>query len=107
MEKIEEEYKKNIEIGCCLCGCGYYIANIFESFVKSQISYDRGKISQEEYEQRLKSICKKQNLWKKVERPNNKITLQKIENTGIDVFTHIDQTMGHFLRMNFSLYLQK
>ncbi len=107
MKKIDEEFKKNIDSGCCLCGCGLYITDFSEGFIKSQISYDKGKISEDEYRQRLKSIIKNQNIWHRVELPNNKITLQKTENVDIDIFAHIDQTMGKFFRTNISLCFQK
>jgi len=105
MQKIEEEYEKNIESGCCLCGCGLYIENVFNNYATCQKLFEQGKISQSENEQRLKSIKKERTVWRKVKIPNGKIDLEKIENSNMDIFQHIDQTMGQLLRSNVSLYL--
>jgi len=105
MQKIEEEYEKNIESGCCLCGCGLYIENVFNNYATYQKLFEQGKISQSENEQELKSIKKERTVWRKVKIPNGKIDLEKIENSNIDIFQHIDQTMGQLLRSNVSLYL--
>jgi len=105
MQKIEEEYEKNIESGCCLCGCGLYIEDVFNSYAKCQKLYEQGKISQSENEQVLKSLKKEQVIWKKIKLLNGKIDLKKIENLNLDIFQHIDKTLGQFLRSNISLYL--